>query len=567
MSVVYDCTNKVPLAEGGEGVIYEHGAQVVKIYKHNVNLQSKQNKVQLLIQKSLSGLLPREVVCPKDIVVDKDGAFIGFLMEKVEGEELKKLANRKFLTANNITTRDILSVLVKVQAVMGRLHDIPIYIGDFNDQNILFDEQFNVYFIDCDSWTVENEKCEVAMDLFRDPLLQSNDFDASTDTYSFAVLTWKLLTRIHPFGGTMNPDMNIMERMKKGICVIENPKVTIPRTIRSWSNLSPSLIGALQNIFQNQSRELSDELSELLGNLKFYDVDQEYYYGKYRTCPLCDRNARIQTKPLSQGVMGGLKLAALLSAKEIKMVFDETLYLDKNDEIVDIRMGRKVKYQYGVRCYFVSDGCLIEDFLEEFVIHSEKEYRIQKKYKSRIVVEGSHVYYISRQNTFTDMTVLKMGNSIKPVCKCSNTAYFEVSAGNYCVLNYYRGKLILTVNGTNVEIKYDTDVIYYGIHYDDVALKWLVLLKDSAGVDRTYVVGGKGIAYETDQISYQCPLSAPCISNSILYIPIDGKIRGYSYMKSVFKDFVCDIVNSDSRLIKRKNQFVIVNDDNVYRLG
>ncbi|MDE5823610.1 MAG: hypothetical protein K2H91_02850 [Lachnospiraceae bacterium] len=567
MSVVYDCANKTPLAEGGEGVIYEYNGQVIKVYKPGANLQSKQNKVQWLIRKSLSGLLPQEVVCPRDIVVDKGGVFIGFSMDKVEGEEVKKLANRKFLTANNITTKDIISMLVKIQEVISRLHDNHIFIGDLNDQNILFDEQFRVYFIDCDSWTVENEKCEVAMDLFKDPLLRSNDFDAGTDTYSFAILIWKLLTRIHPFGGTMDPDMNIMERMRNGISVIDNPQVTIPRTIKSWRNLSPSLIGALQRIFRNQSRELSDELSELLGSLKYCNVDQEYYYGKYGTCPLCDRNARIQTKPQSQGVVDGLKLSALFSAKDIKTVFNETIYLDQKDEIVELRQGRRVKYQYGVRYYFTSDGYLIEDLSGEFVIHSGKEYRIQKKYKSRIVVEGSHVYYISKQNSFTDMTVLKIGNSIRPVCKCSNTSYFEVSDGSYCVLNYYCGKLILTMNGTNMEIEYDTDIIYYGIHYDDIVSKWLILLEDSAGTDRTYVVSGRRIEYETDQISYQCPLSAPCISNSTLYIPIDGKIRGFSYIKSVYKDFACDVVNSDSTLLKRKNQFVIVNDENVYRLG
>ena len=399
--MVYDRAGKTPLAEGGEGLIYEQNGQIIKIYKPVVNLRSKQNKVQMLIQKSLSGCLPREAVCPRESVTDQGGAFIGFSMDRVEGEEVKKLVNRKFLTANNITTKDILTMLVKVQEVMERLHDSHIFIGDFNDQNILFDRQFHIYLIDCDSWAVEDEKCEVAMDLFKDPLLQSDGFDAGTDTYSFAVLAWKLLTRIHPFGGTMNPDMNILERMKRGISVIDNPQVTIPRTIRSWRNLSPELVGALQAVFQNQSRKLSGELSELLGDLKYCDAHKEYYYGKYGTCPLCDANARIQKKPLSQGVLTGLTLSALLPASEVKTVFCKTLYLDKKDEVVDVRLGKRVKYQYGVRYYFTSDGYLIEDLPGEFVIHSNKEYRIHKKYKSRVVVEGSQVYYISAQNSFT----------------------------------------------------------------------------------------------------------------------------------------------------------------------
>ncbi len=567
MAIVFDCAGKTPLAEGGEGLIYEYHEQVVKIYKPSVNLRSKQNKVQLLIQRALSGLLPGEAVCPREVVTDRSGAFIGFSMNRVEGEEIKKLANRKFLAANNITMKEILSVLVKLQDIIRQLHRSQIYIGDLNDQNILFDEQFNLYLIDCDSWSVENERCEVAMDLFCDPLLHANDFDAGTDTYSFAVLAWKLLTRIHPFGGTMEPDINILERMQKGISVIDNPQVTIPKTIRSWKVLSPSLIDAFDNIFQNKSRELSCELSDLMGNLKYCSADKEYYYGKYNACPLCDNNAKIQTKPRLLGIAGGLRILALLSAQEVRTVFNETLYLDQNGRINDIRQGKSVKYQYGVRYYYTDEGYLVEDLSDAFVIYSEKEYRIDKKHKSHIAVEGSHIYFISRQNTFTEMTVLKMGNSIRTVCKCSNTAWFAVDAGSYCVVNYYCGKLILNVSGTNVEIKYDTDVISYGIHHDSAASGWLLLLKDSAGTDRTYILNQQGVLYQTDQISYQCPLGGPCIDNGTLYIPMDRKIRGFSYIKSAFKDFVCDVVNHDSRLVKRRNQFVIVNDENIYKMG
>lgn len=113
--------------------------------------------------------------------------------------------------------------------VLVDLHKQGIYIGDLNDQNILFDKHYNISIIDCDSWSIDSEKCDVAMDLFKDPLLVSNNFDQKTDTYAFSVLSWKSLTRIHPFGGTMQPDMNIMERMKKGISVIDNPAVKIPK--------------------------------------------------------------------------------------------------------------------------------------------------------------------------------------------------------------------------------------------------------------------------------------------------------------------------------------------------
>ena len=566
-ALVFDSTGKVPLTEGGEGTIYLEQGQLLKIYKPVVNLQAKQRKIQLLIEKAREKALPPEVVGPRQIVVNPRGAFIGFSMERVDGEEMRQLANRKFAAANNITTKDILAMLVQVQSVMECLHQNRIFIGDFNDRNILFDRQFRIYFIDCDSGAVEDEKCEVAMDLFRDPLLLTNAFNAETDTYAFAVLAWKLLTRIHPFGGTMDPDRNLIDRMKHGISVIDNPDVRIPKTVKSWRNLSPAVISALKRIFQNQSRELSGELEDMLHSLKFCDVDREYYYGKYTSCPLCDQNARLRMTPQCRGVKGGLTMTAVLAAEDVKMVFDAHLYLDKSDCIVDTRLGKTVKAQYGVRYYFTSEGYCIEDFAEAFVVHSEKAYRIEKKYKTRIVVEGSQVYFISKHNTLTKMTVLKMGNSIQPVCKCSSTAYFEVKNERYCVVNVYAGKLVISGNEGNTEIKYDTDVIYYGIHYDAVSSQWLLLLEDSAGNHRTYIVKDREVVFETDEIRYGGPLGAPCISSDTVYYPMDGKIRGFAFRRSAYKDFACEIVNEGSVLEKKKNQFVVVNDENVYLIS
>lgn len=563
MSVKFDCANKIPLTEGGEGVIYELNGQIVKVYKPVVNMKSKQNKIQLLINTSL----PKEVVCPKDIVVDKHGNFIGYIMDKVVGEEFKKLTNKKFVTVNGITTKDILSMLTKAQTVIDELHKNNIYIGDLNDQNILFDSKFNIYFIDCDSWSVGNDKCEVAMDLFKDPLLKSNNFNTETDTYSFAILVWKLLTRIHPFGGTMNPDMIITERMKNGISVIDNPKVKIPRTIKTWRNLSPALIEKLKNIFETDCRSLHDELDDMLNNIKFCNSDREYYYGKYLTCPLCDVNAKVQTKPISQGVMSGLKLFSILDASKIKTVLSEKSYLDSNSNVVDIRSGKSIKYQYGVKYYFTENRYIIEDYAEKFIIHSEKDYIIEKKYKSQIVVEENHIYYISPQNTFVDMEVLKQGNSIKNICKCSNVIYFEVKNGNYCIINFYFGKIIININGKNMDIKYDSDIINYGIHFDNQTGRWLIILENSKCKFNTFIIKNGELDYKTDQIRYNCQLSSPCISNGTVFIPVDGKIRGFAYQKSAFKDFECGVINDDSRLIKKNSKFMIVNDENIYSLG
>lgn len=556
--------SKLPvLAEGGEGIIYEYRNKLIKAYKPHVNLATKEKKVKLLMAKNL----PSEIISPIDIVYNSRNKFIGYIMNKVDGEEFKKLSNKKFVKSNSITKKEILKMLDRLFEVLVSLHNQGIYIGDLNDQNILFDKNYNIFIIDCDSWSIDDEKCDVAMDLFKDPLLVSNNFDKKTDTYAFSVLSWKSLTRIHPFGGTTQSDMNIMERMRKGISVIDNSKVTIPKTIGSWAGLSPELINALKAIFENRSRELHGEIHDLSCHLKYCDVDKDYYYDKYNVCPVCDSSAKINRKPINQGVQSGLQLIELLLKSNIKAVIDETMYIDTDDNVVDIKSGRKCKHKNLIKYHFHSDGFLIEEDNNTIIIHSNKDYELDKKFKSRVILDDDKLYYISKQNTLTEVTITKNGNSFRNMCKCSDSCYFEVSKGKYCVVNYYRNKIIFDINGTNHIYNYNERITNYGIHYDCVSNKWLVILENDTNNFLTLVFKDSEIQYECDKIKYDCSLGNVCMSNSTIFFPIDGKIRGFAYVKDMFKDFQCSIVDYDSKLIKNGKKFIIVNDENIYALS
>lgn len=560
MPIKFDTTIRTSLTKGGEGFIYEYNGKIIKTFKPHIDIAAKERKINELMKARL----PQAVIKPIDTVLDMHGRFIGYSMEKVIGEEFKRLSNRKFVTANNITTKDILSMLVKVKKILEILHKQHIYIGDLNDQNILFDTIGNVYLIDCDSWTVGNDKCTVAMDMFKDPKLQADNFNADTDNYAFAVLAWKSLTRVHPFGGTMEPDIPILERMKKGISVIERSEVKLPRQAKDWKGFSPYMIAEFQLVFECGLRKLADNMEDMLANLTFCKKDKEYYYSKFSSCPYCDSGAKVNKKPVSQGIVGGLKLYAIYDETKIKTIFDRCTYLD-NDNC--IHNGTEVNvYIPGYRYYYTKDRIWILDAPDYFTFDTEKAYQIEKKHKSSIEVFGNSVYYLSPKNTFTKLEIMSNGNAIKNICKVSGTAYFSVSGENYCVINYYIGKLIVNVNGTNTIIDYDSDIINYGIHYDDVSVKWLIILEDSSGRFNTYVISKNKMEYQTNSIKYSCQLNCPCISNSTIFIPVDGKIRGFSYQKSVFKDFECNVVSEESKLIKEKNRFVIVNLENVYIL-
>lgn len=561
MSIKFDTTNRTPLTEGGEGAIYEHKGKIIKVFKPHIDLSAKERKVNALMKSTL----PNAVITPIETVLDNKGRFIGYAMEKVTGEEFKRLSNRKFVTANNIDTKFTLSLLVKAKSVLQEIHNQNIYIGDLNDQNILFDVSGNIYFIDCDSWTVGNDKCTVAMDLFKDPKLKADEFNADTDNYAFSILAWKCLTRVHPFGGTMNPDMPITDRMSKGISVIDRVDITIPRTAKKWNGFSPALLSDFKSVFENGLRTLSDGMEDMLNNLSFCKKDKECYYSKFSSCPYCDSNAKVNQKLISKGVVGGLKLYALYDGENIKTVFDRYTYLDNSGYV---RNGNQIShYLPQFRYHFLADESMVIETNEHFRFCTNKDYRIEKKFKTQIVVEENSIYYISPQNTLVKTEVMETGNAIKNICKVSNTAYFLVENGNYCVVNYYTGKLIVNIKGANTIIDYQTDIINYGIHRDEVTEKWLLLFEDSKGKFYTYVLDGKSVEYHTDAIKYDCQLNCPCISNSTIFIPIEGKIRGFNYKKSAFKDFECGVISEESNLIKEKNKFVIANFENVYVLG
>lgn len=560
MAVKFNTVNQTPIAEGGEGCIYEYGNQVIKVFKDTVDITAKERKVKSLLKLNL----PSFIICPKDEVVDAKGKFIGYLMDRVYADEFKRLANRKYVVANNISTKDILEMLVKIQKTLAVLHNNNIFVGDLNDQNILFDRKNNVFFIDCDSWSIGSDHCSVAMDLFRDPKLVADHFNADTDHYAFAILAWKSLTRLHPFGGTMTPDMRILDRMQKGISVIDRADITVPKTVKSWKWVSPNLVKEFKNVFNDGGRTELNSLQDVCDNLCQCPKDGEYYFNKFTSCPFCNENAEVRMKPMSCGTMSGLKCFAVYNPDKVKIMFGKGVYLDQDNNIhVD---KHTTKYTQGVQYHYLENGMQILEYASYFVVYSKQEYHFEKKFKTNIAVDGNHVYFVSEQNSFKKIEVRPEGNFITQICKCSNRSFFEVSDGDFCLVNYYDDQLIVNINGMNTVIKYPKKITNYGLHKDSVTKKWLLLFENEDGKFNTIVIDKNKVEFTTDAIRYQCQLSSVCFSNTTIFIPIDQKIRGYSYSKQAFKDFECTVVSDDSSLSRKGKGFIIVNPENMYVL-
>lgn len=567
MNISAKVLKQTPLAEGGEGIIYDLGDNVLKVYKDSVNKQEKLKKIKLLMTKSL----PLNIIKPIDIAYDSQKKFIGYIMTKAEGEDVKKLGNKKYVKVNNIKIQDISKLALKIKETLTILHNQNILISDLNDSNILFTKDFEPYFIDVDSWSIDNVNCTVCMETFKDPKLVSSNFTKDTDSFSFAVLLFKMLTRLHPFGGTMNPDMDIIQRMSKGISVIENSKVIVPKNINKWEFMSPSLLTDMKSIFEQGKRFLIDQnLLDFVSNLKYCDKHEDYYYSKYKTCPICDGNAVIIQTPVQVVANGFIPYIVLIASNGIKMVLGVDTFIDDNDFVVHSRSKKKVKLINSNRYYFSNNGeiTFTVSNTDIGVSNHKGTFIFEKINKSNVVVKDDIVYYINSSCNLVELTVGDIGNSLRVITKTSFNSFFEVhDKDNYLVCNVYDGFKIVNISGYNYQINDNDKIMGYGIHFDETKKRWLFITEDDKGNFKTLIFDKNKVVYISDSIRYQTDLSNLCFSGGVIFSPSDKVIRGFGYEKNVYKDFPCEVVNDGSKLIREGNKFIVINDKEVYKLG
>jgi len=571
-----------PFAEGGEATLYEYGqTHLVKIFKtHHVDPKVKEKKIKSLINTLY--LLPeenRKVIALPDEMMYDNNKFIGYSMEKIDGEEVKRLSNKKHVKTNQITYSDILKVLTEILTTLNCLHVIGVYVGDLNDSNILYDKDFNVHFIDCDSWSIDRYPCLVAMDSFKDPRLKGVAFDQHTDIFAYAVLLFKTLTKIHPYGGTTNPDMDILERMKRGVSVVNNSNIKIPKTIRSWNYIPPKLVDVLDRIFSHTSRSLPfDLVNDFYQNLVECPVDKEYYYKKFNGCPFCDAAAVVVIeKPQKLESVDNLVPVLYFSKDDVRIILSEDSYINTGNQVIHRNRYEPVKFEKGVKYYFSNDGkILYEDRGDSVdIYHSNWKtgVSIVKQHRSLVNVLDNKLYFLDRGGNLTVIGVEEMGNSKMAITKCAHNSIFRIhdmSQKHYFVCNIYDNVKIINVSGINYELREKFDINNYGIHFDEAKKIWLFVVQDTKGGFHTYIFDRKNydlLVYSNNELSYSSDLGNICISNGVIFSPKDGAIRGFAFSKNLYRDFSCSAVDEDSQLIKRGKRFTIINEKEVYTFG
>lgn len=195
--IVYTSRGPIKLeskvAAGGEGIIYTTNTPyVAKIYKRENNTKRKYEKIKLMLSKKIEC----EGVCyPVAALYNSNKEFVGYMMPKAKGKELQKSIFIKPLFQKNFPNwkkRDTVELCITILEKIKYLHDRNIVMGDINPANILVVSPKEVYFVDTDSYQVENFPCPVGTNNYTAPEIQRkhfSDFLRTMGNENFAVAT------------------------------------------------------------------------------------------------------------------------------------------------------------------------------------------------------------------------------------------------------------------------------------------------------------------------------------------------------------------------------------------
>lgn len=203
------------IGKGGEGTVHTikgRQGQAVKIY--NASLRAKrEDKVRAMVGEGLA-VKTDLIAYPGEIVSDRRGHFLGFVMRLVSGyrplHELysPKSRQRHFPKADY---RFIVRAALNVARAVGMVHQTGCVIGDLNHSGVLAAEDATVALIDADSFQFRHNgksyPCVVGVPDFTPPELHGKNLETvertiAHDNFGLAVAIFHLLFMgRHPYAG------------------------------------------------------------------------------------------------------------------------------------------------------------------------------------------------------------------------------------------------------------------------------------------------------------------------------------------------------------------------------
>lgn len=210
------------IGRGGEGVVYEtdrRDGQVCKVLDQSRRPRSTIEKLKLMIERQVE----HPAICWPTELVEIGGETVGYLMPRASGKELQRtiFIRPLFEKVHSDWTRIHLVHLTRaILKAVQHLHAKGVLLGDVSAQNVMVQDEFNIFLVDCDSFQIGPFACGVGTPPYLAPELYGTDLKLNLRTIEhelFAVATLVFMI-FHPgkapysHRGGGDPAKNVLER-------------------------------------------------------------------------------------------------------------------------------------------------------------------------------------------------------------------------------------------------------------------------------------------------------------------------------------------------------------------
>lgn len=577
-------------AEGGESTIYEYSDNIyAKIFLEEVSVELKLKIIMKIFErKNLLKELNKKYnnihyILPEKLIIDTyTNSVRGYTLNKVSNSySISLLKNKEVVEKLGFTRRDVFDILIAVGEGIEHLHKyVNIFIGDLNGENILFDKNKNVYFIDFDGMGIDDIAPLFFTDGYIDPISERNEtVSKKDDWYSFAIQCFYYLTYTHPFNGIYydeesNRNLDEVEKMEKRISLLGNHNIKLPIVAQDWKWMSKNMLNAFLDIFENESRE----------NITPYL--KEYYNDNFSQKFDIDKNVIAKKEDSKVQTFSKPKVAIreiLLFEKSCKRIINSSSYIsvDKNnnevlivvtgngevdvhcnnlDDVLDVKLSANEKFIFIVYKYSV---VVIN------INNNEIVYESKLNQKTTVCVNDNTFYYLNVEDGRNVIVRLKFKSNTNTLNKTIIRFHEEEYTKSFMTVNNEKFVIVKAKNNTGIiycnDIEYKklpgVDKVEYKVLYDVILNEWLVV-----NADGFYIViknDGENISMLDNKIA-ECNIDNTVFSNGNIYIPKDGAFYYINTKNSQKKEIPCSIVSKNSNIIVKSKSFVFFDDKKAY---
>lgn len=261
------------IARGGEGVVYElDDNYVAKIFFEPA---SRFEKIKRFISKSID----HDKVCtPVKLIFDEQDRFVGYTMRKAAGSIMKNtlLQPQIFRSMFPSWTRiELTQLALGILSTIEYLHSKDILIGDINPFNINIKNYDEFYFLDSDSYQIDEFPCSVGTVDFSAPEIQGLNFGDFLRTkkheyFSIATLLFELyVPGKHPY--SKSGGSSLQDNIKEHDFVFplgDDDKNSAPKGQWEaiWFNLPFEVRKMFYDVFKDNIRHSPEEWIAVLNN-------------------------------------------------------------------------------------------------------------------------------------------------------------------------------------------------------------------------------------------------------------------------------------------------------------